>query len=88
MSGNDTHGYRRGVGEDYAFIWAIGQFHRLEAVDLRGYFPIQWPWYLRQVWGGRGQETQIYNLVPAPEHLLEEWRRGTERLDPRELGWH
>ncbi|KAF5867430.1 uncharacterized protein Bfra_010404 [Botrytis fragariae] len=87
MSGRDTHGYRRGVGECLGFIWAIARFRGLEWVDLQGYFPAQWPWYLRGVWTANGQATRIYNRVEAPERVLREWRRGTERLDPREFGW-
>ncbi|KAF7884574.1 uncharacterized protein EAF02_004910 [Botrytis sinoallii] len=85
MSGRDTHGYRRGVGECLGFIWAIARFRGLDWVDLQGYFPAQWPWYLRGVWAASGQGTRIYNRVEAPEWALREWRRGTERLDPREF---
>ncbi|ATZ54976.1 hypothetical protein BCIN_11g02880 [Botrytis cinerea B05.10] len=84
-SGRDTHGYRRGVGECLGFIWAIGRFRGLQWVDLQGFFPAQWPWYLRSVWAAQG--TMIYNRVEAPEWELREWRRGTERLDPRGFGW-
>ncbi|KAG4032298.1 hypothetical protein MFRU_007g02060 [Monilinia fructicola] len=84
VSGRDTHRYRRGVGECIAFIWAIGKFNGLQYVDLGGYFPLQWPFYLRSVWGDR---TRIYNSERAPDYLLWEWRRGTEMLDPTEFGW-
>ncbi|KAF7854184.1 hypothetical protein EAF04_010481 [Stromatinia cepivora] len=84
MSGRDTHGYRRGVGECLGFIWAIGCFRGLEWVDLRGYFPGQWGWYLRGLWG---DGTRIFNGVVVGERGLREWRRGTERLDPREFRW-
>ncbi|KAI9645062.1 hypothetical protein NHQ30_007101 [Ciborinia camelliae] len=84
ISGRDTHRYRRGVGECLAFIWAIGKFTRLEWVDLQGFYPAQWPYYLRSV---LGEKTKIYNTNPAPGYLLWEWREGTERLDPKEYGW-
>ncbi|ESZ97054.1 hypothetical protein SBOR_2545 [Sclerotinia borealis F-4128] len=85
VSGGDTHRYRRGVGECLGFVWAIGKFNGLDYVDLQGYFPLQWPYYLRGVWGEEG--TRIYNSNPAPEGLLWQWRQGTERLDPRDFGW-
>lgn len=82
MSGLDTHRYRRGVGECLAFIWAIGRFRALVWVDLQGYFPMQWPGYLRAVWNIAGWQTFIYNSRPAPAYLLWIWRQGTEMLDP------
>ncbi|KAJ8060960.1 hypothetical protein OCU04_010039 [Sclerotinia nivalis] len=84
MSGRDTHGYRRGAGECLGFIWAIGRFRGLEWVDLRGYFPGQWVWYLRSLWG---DGVRVFNGVGVEEWGLREWRRGTERLDPREFRW-
>ncbi|EDO04042.1 predicted protein [Sclerotinia sclerotiorum 1980 UF-70] len=89
MSGSDTHGYRRGAGECVGFIWAIGWFRELDWVELGGYFPRQWGWYLRGLWGvgtrvldGRG----LGMGEAEEEYRLGVWRRGTEGLDSRGLG--
>jgi hypothetical protein len=85
VSGGDSFRYRRGAGECLAFIWAISRFPNLDFVDLQGYYPAQWPSYLTSIWGDR---TRVVNTDPSPEHLVWEWRRGTDGLNPRDFGYH